>query len=142
MVGYHLAELDQQTLDERYFCTHCDLVLCNALQTKCAHLYCADCLPKLYDNTIGSYVYSQDQVAFTDQETFADRLIQREITNLIVNCTYTEQGCSWKGELKSLDSHLCHCEWVKVECIHRECGQWVAKKTVWPNTWKKAASFV
>ena len=38
-----------------------------------------------------------------------------------------EEGCSWKGEIKSLVTHLCHCEWVKVECIHRECGQWIVK---------------
>ena len=94
MVGYHLAALDRQSLDERYFCNHCSLVLRNALQTKCGHLYCTDCLPKLYNETIGTYVCSQDQVAFTDQETFPDRSTQREINQLIVNCAYTEEGCS------------------------------------------------
>ena len=130
MVWYHLAEVDWESLDNRYFCTHCGFVLWNTLQTKCGHLYCANCLSKLYDDVVGQYVCHEDRIVLTREETFADQSIRREIANLIVHCTHAEKDCSWKGEWKSLDGHLTCCEWVEIECIHRECGQWVWKNSL------------
>ena len=73
MAGYNLAQVDQQPLDNCYFCTHHGLVLQNALQTKCGHFYCTDCLPKLYNDVVGQFVCREDEITFTRKETFEDR---------------------------------------------------------------------
>lgn len=35
-------------------------------------------------------------------QAFADRVHERKLLNLMVNCDHSSQGCTWKGELRHL----------------------------------------
>lgn len=36
-------------------------------------------------------------------QVFADNFMRREILALIVYCTFVEDGCKWKGEVRHLE---------------------------------------
>ncbi|XP_022798755.1 TNF receptor-associated factor 2-like [Stylophora pistillata] len=38
-----------------------------------------------------------------------------------------EEGCKWKGEVRYLENHTVSCEFLKVPCVHPECGALVKK---------------
>ncbi|XP_074613348.1 TNF receptor-associated factor 5-like [Acropora palmata] len=47
MPGYQLANCDQSKIDKKYFCSFCELLLRDAMQTSCGHFYCFSCLGNL-----------------------------------------------------------------------------------------------
>lgn len=51
----------------------------------------------------------------------------REIQQLQVRCSFTENGCPWTGILKDLKSHAISCEFADTLCP-RGCGEFYAKK--------------
>lgn len=36
-------------------------------------------------------------------QVFADKFMRREIFALIVHCTFMEDGCKWRGEVRHLE---------------------------------------
>ena len=36
-------------------------------------------------------------------QVFPDNFMRREILSLVVQCTYVELGCKWKGEVRHLE---------------------------------------
>ena len=44
----------------------------------------------------------------------------REVLDLVVKCEKAREGCTWKGEIRSLDKHKSTCLHVPVPCP-REC---------------------
>ena len=56
------------------------------------------------------------------RQTFFDKSFKRRVENLQVHCSEKGTGCSWKGELGSLDQHLNDgavagdCRYVEVAC--------------------------
>ena len=44
---------------------------------------------------------------------------EQEIKALKVKCNNDENGCGWKGELRSLDNHLTTCEYALLRCTNK-----------------------
>ncbi|PFX18338.1 TNF receptor-associated factor 3 [Stylophora pistillata] len=53
--------------------------------------------------------------------------MRREVQAFVVHCTFEDQGCNWKGEVRHLESHMNNCEFLKIPCVHPECGAQVKK---------------
>lgn len=69
----------------------------------------------------------QDQKEFLPNEVFPDNFMRREVQAFVVNCTFEDEGCSWRGEVRHLEGHLSSCEFLKIPCVHPECGAQVKK---------------
>ena len=58
-------------------------------------------------------------------KTTADLFFKRKVMELKVRCSYKSSGCTWEGEVGTLDNHLLvegNCTFVNVQCPF-ECGQ-------------------
>ncbi|KAJ7372388.1 hypothetical protein OS493_019839 [Desmophyllum pertusum] len=69
----------------------------------------------------------QDQTEFLPNEVFPDNFMRREVQALVVHCTFLDDGCQWKGEVRHLENHMNSCVFLKVPCVHLECGMQVKK---------------
>ncbi|CAH3023646.1 unnamed protein product [Porites evermanni] len=128
MPGYHLANPDNAKIDAKYFCSYCQLLLREAMQTSCGHFYCQSCLGNLIqDQLSGVMVCLVDQKHLQKNEVFPDNFMRREVFALVVFCTFMEDGCKWKGEVRNLEAHTNGCEFLKLPCVHPECGVLVKK---------------
>lgn len=36
-------------------------------------------------------------------QVFADNFMRREVQSFVVHCTFTDDGCPWKGEVRHLE---------------------------------------
>jgi len=82
----------------------------------------------------------QDQTEFLENEVFPDMFTRREVQSFVVHCTFVDDGCSWKGEIRNLEVHTSNCEYVKVSCVHAGCGAMV-KKAFLPEHLKTDCAF-
>ena len=48
MPGYNLGVSDKESIDPKYLCNSCGLLLREAMQTACGHFYCRSCLGNLF----------------------------------------------------------------------------------------------
>lgn len=39
----------------------------------------------------------------TDLQVFPDMFTRREVQSFVVHCTFVDDGCSWKGEIRNLE---------------------------------------
>lgn len=54
--------------------------------------------------------------------------LERSLKQFEVFCENKRAGCTWKGELASVDNHLkMACPFVQVECLYR-CGAWYQRR--------------
>jgi len=127
MPGYKLASSDQESIGAKYMCNSCVLLLRDAMQTGCGHFYCSSCLGNLLLNGTLKMTCLQDQTEFLPNEVFPDNFMRREVQAFIVHCTFMDEGCKWKGEVRHLESHTNTCEYLKIPCIHPECDILVKK---------------
>ncbi|XP_020607916.1 TNF receptor-associated factor 4-like [Orbicella faveolata] len=128
MPGYRLASLDKKTIDDKYFCSSCELLLREAMQTSCGHFYCQSCLANLIqDQVTVVMICLKDGKSLRPNEVFADKFMRREILAIVVHCTFKDDGCIWKGEVRHLENHTNSCEFLKIPCVHPECGVLVKK---------------
>jgi len=94
-----------------YFkCVLCKLVLKNPMyMVECAHRMCAQCLNNLRahsnHNRAPLRCPCNGQVIDADK-VFADEVLWRAVLDLKVRCNYVRVGCSWTGELRSLQGHM------------------------------------
>ncbi|XP_068689556.1 TNF receptor-associated factor 2-like isoform X2 [Montipora foliosa] len=130
MPGYKLASVDQTNIDQKYLCNFCGLLLKDAMQTGCGHFYCSSCVGNLLLNGTSKMTCLQDQTEFSANEVFPDIFTRREVQAFVVHCTFMDDGCKWKGEVKYFEAHTNSCEYVKVTCVHPECGAMVKKASL------------
>ncbi|XP_015772347.1 PREDICTED: TNF receptor-associated factor 2-like [Acropora digitifera] len=117
MPGYKLCSSDQKRIEPKYLCNFCGLLLKNAMQTGCGHFYCEECLGGLHVNDQCEMTSVQDQTELLEYEVFPDMLIRREINTLEVHCTFVDDGCIWRGEVKNLEQHQeVNCKAYPVSC--------------------------
>ena len=38
-----------------------------------------------------------------DLQVFSDMFTRREVQSFVVHCTFMDDGCSWKGEIRNLE---------------------------------------
>ncbi|XP_067057955.1 TNF receptor-associated factor 2-like isoform X2 [Acropora muricata] len=141
MPGYQLANSDKSKIDKKYFCSFCELLLRDAMQTSCGHFYCFSCLGNLRDPVLPLVlVCLEDKQQLKENEVFADNFMRREVASIIVCCISISEGCTWKGEVRHLEAHTVGCDFQKVKCVHPECGILV-KKTSLPHHLKNECEF-
>ncbi|KAJ7372400.1 hypothetical protein OS493_019852 [Desmophyllum pertusum] len=128
MPGYRIASLDKNAIEIKYFCSFCEQLLREAMQTNCGHFYCQSCLINLIQDRMSAMmVCLKDQKNLQPNEVFADKFMRREVLAIVVNCTFMDDGCIWKGEVRHLENHTNGCEFLKIPCVHPECGVLVKK---------------
>ncbi|XP_015767596.1 PREDICTED: TNF receptor-associated factor 3-like isoform X3 [Acropora digitifera] len=141
MPGYQLANCDKSKIDKKYFCSFCELLVREAMQTTCGHLYCFSCLGNLRDRVLPLVlVCLVDKQQLQENEVFADNFMRREVASIVVSCISTKEGCPWKGEVRHLEAHTVGCDFQKVKCVHPECGILI-KKTSLPHHLKNECEF-
>jgi len=108
MPGYRLAGVDKINLPEKFFCSHCSELLRDAVQTNCGHLYCESCLEQLSKNATTSFhcVKDGNVISNLKEQTFKDECMRREIFALTVDCTFKNEGCTWRGKVQHFEEHL------------------------------------
>ena len=111
-------------------CKICFCVSRNVQQTNncCGHNFCRDCLERYLQST----VTDRNICPYCRQPNFTfvpDIKAERQILNLKTYCPNKQLGCTWTGELRSMEKHLNKnvniysngCPYTKVECINC-CG--------------------
>ncbi len=92
-------------------CLICQLVGRDPRQIKCcAKLYCRICLGQ-QKHTSNKCPTCRDPI-----NSFSDKLSHRHIMALKVSCDNSDNGCTWVGELGSLEAHRTGCEFSEVSC--------------------------
>ena len=74
------------------------IMLKDISQTSCGHHFCTSCIERVYG--------SCPTCRATSYQIFPDANRQRIISGLQVYCSNKKDGCTWKGELKNLSSHI------------------------------------
>ncbi|XP_074638787.1 TNF receptor-associated factor 2-like [Acropora palmata] len=110
MPGYNLCSSDQEKVEEKYTCSFCHLLLKDAVQTCCGHLYCKECLGHLYSNNQNKMTCVVCQEKFLENEVFSDTSKRQEVQSRVVHCTSMDDGCMWEGKIRELEDHLGQCE--------------------------------
>ncbi|XP_068735287.1 TNF receptor-associated factor 1-like [Montipora capricornis] len=132
MPGYELLSDDLEKIPSKYICEFCKLVLCDPMQTPCAHFYCRDCLGHLKSEDDGDEVYKckTDDEQFKRSEVFPDRFVRNEIQDCTVHCRHKESGCEWFGPITSLNEHVSGCDFLEIPCVFEKCNAKVLKSNL------------
>ena len=112
--GYDYRFVDTNLPDE-FHCLICTFVPRQPHQvTCCGKIYCKGCLDELKTrNTNFNCPNCREEIA---NNYFKDINTERKIRQLKVYCTNKDSGCTYKVELKDLDSHLTQCLYQLVKC--------------------------
>ncbi|XP_060103204.1 TNF receptor-associated factor 5 [Heteronotia binoei] len=121
-VDYQFVE----SLEERYKCTHCHLVLHNPHQTGCGHRFCQRCITSLKElNMVPTCPVDKEIIKL--EEVFKDNCCKREVLNLQVFCR-NFPTCNAKTSLGRYQDHLQQCLFESVQCINEGCCEKVLQK--------------
>ena len=112
--GYDYNFVDTD-LSEEFYCLICTFVPRQPHQvTCCGKIYCKGCLDELKrKNSNFNCPNCREKIA---NNYFKDINTERKIRQLKIYCTNKDSGCSYKVELKDLDSHLTQCLYQLVKC--------------------------
>ncbi|KAM8947557.1 TNF receptor-associated factor 5 [Pelodytes ibericus] len=108
-----------ESLQDRYKCASCHLVLHNPHQTGCGHRFCEKCvlgLSELYDVP----ECPLDKEIIKPQEIFKDNCCKREVLNLQVYCKNLPH-CDAKVPLGRFQDHLAQCLSEPISCTNKGC---------------------
>ncbi|XP_068756640.1 TNF receptor-associated factor 6-like [Montipora capricornis] len=115
-------------LERNYECSICLFGLRNAVQTPCGHRFCRNCITRSLD-TSGSFC-PNDQQPMKKSQLHVDNFVNKMMMDRQVFCRYkTTTGCTWKGRLGELETHLSECEFVLRDCPN-DCGMNIAKREI------------
>ena len=96
-------------------CPICHLVARKACQANCCgKIFCKGCIEILrqYSNEFKCPICRRR----LGKRYFKDKRMEREISHLQIYCTNKNEGCSWQGNLKDIDTHIKACSNQKVTC--------------------------
>ena len=117
MPGLEVAKIDRKRLNKKFFCSKCDLLLVEPMQTPCGHLICKDCVQIIVSLT--SPVCPKDGVLLNEKEIFPDAFTKRELGAVELHCLNAE--CDWIGLVKDLQAHINTCGHTMIVCVHSHC---------------------
>ncbi|XP_019371961.1 PREDICTED: TNF receptor-associated factor 5 isoform X1 [Gavialis gangeticus] len=123
------ADTDYQfveTLEDRYKCASCHLVLHNPHQTGCGHRFCQHCIISLKDRSAVP-ICPVDKEIIKMHEVFKDNCCKREVLNLQVFCKNVPD-CNSKIILGRYRDHLQQCCFENVQCTNDGCHDQVLRK--------------
>lgn len=111
--GYDVQFVDKH--EYKYMCVICHLVPRNVHQSNCCGvLMCEGCYEK---QRMANYYNCPSCRRSMRDCVFLDRSRKQEILSLKVFCYNKHHGCSWMGELASLDKdHLQNCNFKLIVC--------------------------
>lgn len=116
-------------LEKKYTCPVCLAALRNAMQTKCGHRFCKQCLRGVMGNRRFSKCPVDNTWFDTSADVFDDNAVRREVLSLKVRCRNAGQGCKWSGELRQLEAHINDCPYLEITCPNA-CGVKLLNKDV------------
>jgi TNF receptor-associated factor 6 len=100
------------------------------MQTPCGHRFCSACILRALRETGPRCPVDNTRVAV--HQLFKDNFAKREVLSLHVCCHANEQGCSWQGELRKLETHEKVCSLISMQCPN-ECGHQCQRKDLYEH---------
>jgi len=88
------------------------------LSVCCGHTFCKSCVDKVKksDNSACPMCRNKEFSSFRNLEK------DREVKGLTVSCSNFQEGCTWKGEIRELQSHGRTCPYEMVHCQYHNIG--------------------
>ena len=100
--GYDCKFMEQPPSAFQTECPVCHLLLRDPYQaTCCGTSFCHLCILQVKADDKSCPICRQQQF-----EVFQDKRLKRSLNQLRVLCTYSKDGCKWRGELGDLDHHF------------------------------------
>ena len=107
-------------LSDEFKCPVCTTLLNDPQLMYCGHRFCRSCVENLLKKQSKAKCPVCNDGNF---HTMTDKLLERKIKELKVNCVNREGGCEWAGELLYLEDHLQkQCLFVRVSCPYEFFG--------------------
>ncbi|XP_049755615.1 TNF receptor-associated factor 3 isoform X2 [Elephas maximus indicus] len=116
-----------KTVEDKYKCEKCRLVLCNPRQTECGHRFCETCMAALLSSASPKCTACQESIV--KDKVFKDNCCKREILALQIYCRNESRGCAEQLTLGLLLVHLKNdCQFEELPCVRADCKEKVLRK--------------
>ncbi|XP_008823805.1 TNF receptor-associated factor 3 isoform X3 [Nannospalax galili] len=116
-----------KTVEDKYKCEQCRLVLCNPKQTECGHRFCESCMAALLSSSSPKCTACQESIV--KDKVFKDNCCKREILALQIYCRNESRGCAEQLALGHLLVHLKNeCQFEELPCVRADCKEKVLRK--------------
>ncbi|XP_032695505.1 TNF receptor-associated factor 3 isoform X1 [Lontra canadensis] len=116
-----------KTVEDKYKCEKCRLVLCNPKQTECGHRFCETCMAALLSSSSPKCTACQEGII--KDKVFKDNCCKREILALQIHCRNEGEGCPEQLTLGHLLVHLKNdCQFEELSCIRADCKEKVLRR--------------
>ncbi|XP_028915525.1 TNF receptor-associated factor 3 isoform X3 [Ornithorhynchus anatinus] len=127
-----------KTVEDKYKCEKCHLILCNPKQTECGHRFCETCMNMLLSS---SPKCSACQENVIKDKVFKDNCCKREILALQIYCRNENRGCTEQLTLGHLLVHLkSDCQFEELSCPRADCKEKVLRKDL-PDHIEKSCKY-
>ncbi|XP_038968512.1 TNF receptor-associated factor 3 isoform X2 [Rattus norvegicus] len=116
-----------KTVEDKYKCEKCRLVLCNPKQTECGHRFCESCMAALLSSSSPKCTACQESII--KDKVFKDNCCKREILALQIYCRNEGRGCVEQLTLGHLLVHLKNeCQFEELPCLRADCKEKVLRR--------------
>ncbi|XP_036162247.1 TNF receptor-associated factor 3 isoform X2 [Myotis myotis] len=116
-----------KTVEDKYKCEKCQLVLCNPKQTECGHRFCDSCMATVLGSASPKCTACQESIV--KDKVFKDNCCKREILALQIHCRNVGRGCAEQLALGQLLVHLRNdCQFEELPCVRADCKERVLRK--------------
>ncbi|XP_076979742.1 TNF receptor-associated factor 3 isoform X3 [Tamandua tetradactyla] len=116
-----------KTVEDKYKCEKCRLVLCNPKQTECGHRFCESCMAALLSSSSPKCTACQESIV--KDKVFKDNCCKREILALQIHCRNESRGCTEQLTLGHLLVHLRNdCQFEELPCVRADCKEKVLRR--------------
>ncbi|MEJ1275935.1 TNF receptor-associated factor 3 [Cricetulus griseus] len=116
-----------KTVEDKYKCEKCRLVLCNPKQTECGHRFCESCMAALLSSSSPKCTACQESII--KDKVFKDNCCKREILALQICCRNEGRGCAEQLTLGHLLMHLkSECQFEELPCLRADCKEKVLRR--------------
>ncbi|XP_077632691.1 TNF receptor-associated factor 3 isoform X3 [Crocuta crocuta] len=116
-----------KTVEDKYKCEKCRLVLCNPKQTECGHRFCETCMAALLSSSSPKCTACQEGII--KDKVFKDNCCKREILALQIYCRNEGGGCTEQLTLGHLLMHLKNdCQFEELSCVRADCKEKVLRR--------------
>ncbi|XP_048709870.1 TNF receptor-associated factor 3 isoform X3 [Caretta caretta] len=115
------------TVEDKYKCEKCHLILCNPKQTECGHRFCETCINALLSSSSPKCTACQENIV--KDKVFKDNCCRRELLALQIYCRNENKGCNELLMLAQLLTHLRNdCQFEELSCHRADCKEKILRK--------------
>ncbi len=120
----------QKAVDENFHCSICYNVLKEPRMCRNnEHIFCRCCITEHLN--VNSHTCPECKEDLTvDTLRRAPRLATKYLSELKINCDYSDRGCHEYIRLEELDSHVKNCGFAPVKCSNEECEMVIDKREI------------